>query len=245
MTLVEEAVAAFLTTTKKARSLDKVVQDNIVFILMNIRDAVSTDVMENQLYELEGTHSLLMGKASASYLKKLATFNTTLANYIHNENNKEKEVIATTPQPQPKEETVTKTEHKFIKLLKHLKVSGAIPAEVLACVRVTTWAGGRQFTNTRNGGHRWSLLLAEASSAANAGDSVICRLVAKQGLNYAMKVQARAFVRVTHNLSGGYVVTEHNTKGQFRIKGYRNNVSEANSLATKVGAGEGIRVDTI
>lgn len=233
MTLVKEAVAAFITTTNKARSLDKVVQDNIVFILMNIRDAVSIDVVENQLYELEGTHQILMGKASASYLKKLAAFNTTLAAYIHAENNKEKKVTETA-QPQPKEETmVTKPKWGFIPLLQHLGLKGTIPNSVLANVRSRQWRGGRQFVNTKNGGAEWSKLLAQVATEINKGKRFTSRLLKTRGSNYGIKIMLKPTVVVSCSRNSGYDVSKRDGKGECTNLAHRNDKAEANELAAK------------
>ena len=243
MTLVKEAVAAFLTTTNKARSLDKVVQDNIVFLLMNIRDAVSTDVMENQLYELEGTHQVLMGKASASYLKKLGAFNSTLATYIHNENNKEKKEIAT-PQPQPQEETVTTTKPKwgFIPLLQHLGLKGTIPKSVLANVRSRQWIGGRQFVNTKNGGAKWSELLAQVATAMNKGKRFTGRLLKTGGLNYGIKIVLKPKVVVSCSRNSGYDISKLDSRGGYTNVAHRNDKAAANTLAAHFAAKHNLEV---
>jgi len=235
MTLVQEAIAAFTTTTTNARSLDNTVKKNVLFLLDNIKSADKIDVVQNQLYELEGTHQVLMGKASASYLKKLAAFNTTLANYIHAENKKEKEVIATTPQPQPKEETVaTQPKWGFIPLLQHLGIKGTIPSQVLDNVRCRQWVGGRTFTNTKNGGAKWSELLTQVATVANAGNqfTVTPKKSGHDGLVYGIKITARATVRVTVSMNSGYDIVLVDNKGGTLILASRNTKKAANDWAT-------------
>lgn len=222
MTMVQ-AVEAMIVTTNKARSLSDVENKNVVFLLNNIIKADHLDLIENQLSELESIYNNTLDKVSVAYSKKLHAFNERMATWIHK--TKENLVKNTTEAPKP-----TAEDHPFIAMLKHVGVSGSIPANILAQVQCTRWKGGRQFSHPR-GGMNWSKLMGQTAAKLKDSKEFHCRIQRQGMVATGIRIVSKDTVHVSVSMDTGYDITVVNSRGTRRVIASRNHKSEANTVA--------------